>query len=60
MPRGSDYSLSYLYAMYDKIMSYLYEMYGNQAYDLYVLYDGLDLEKCSKSHLNHCGSNGYV
>ena len=52
--------MPYLYGMYDKIVSYLYAMYGNLAYDLYVLYDNLGLEKRSKSHLNHCGSNGYV
>ena len=52
--------LPYLYGMYDKIVSYLYAMYGNLPYDLYVLYDSLGLEKRSKLHLNHYGSNGYV
>ena len=41
-------------------LSYLYGMYDNPVYDLYVLYDNVGHKKCSKSHLNLYGSNGYV
>ena len=60
MPHGVVDPLPYLYVMYGKFVSYLYAMYGDLAYDLYVLYDSLSLEKRSKLHLNHYGSNGYV
>jgi len=59
-PSAAVEPLSYLYGMYDKTLSYLYGMYDNPVYDLYVLYDNLGPKKCSKSHLNLYGSNGYV